>query len=139
MCAVYAPTSGSAQVSRSNLHGNAHTCSTCGATIVAKRGSRRQQHCSAKCRDAARRARNFKKIGRARYPSSGVPRSAKNSLSSSKASKPSLANQPIRVSRRRLIEIEVIAPQEWKAVTSIDGVDSWVAYLRPSPLVRTAR
>ena len=138
MSALYAPTSGSTQDSRSRFHGNAPSCSTCGAAIVAKRGSRRQRYCSPKCRDAARRERNFQKIGLARYPRSGVPRSTKKSRSASEASTAGLADQRNRVSRRRLIEIEVIAPHEWKSATSTDSVVSWVAHLRPSPLVRNA-
>ena len=63
----------------------------------------------------------------------------KNLVHASDASTAGLADQPNRVSRWRLIEIEVIAPHEWKPVTSTDGVVSWVAYLRPSPLVRSAQ
>ena len=83
MSSVYAPAIASAQALRPHRHGNAPTCDTCGAVIVAKRGSRRQRFCSPKCRDTARRERNFHKIGRARYPRSGVPRSVKNSINNS--------------------------------------------------------
>ena len=138
MCAVYAPAVASAQASRPHHHGNARTCGTCGAVIVAKRGSRRQRFCSPKCRDAARRSRNFQKIGKTRYPHSGVPRSDKNSLGNSNASETDIADRSLRISRHRIIEIELIAPHDWEPVISADGVVSWVAYLRPSPLVRSA-
>ena len=139
MSSVYAPAIASAQALRPHRHGNAPTCDTCGAVIVAKRGSRRQRFCSTKCRDAARRSRNFQKMGKTRYPHSGVPRSAKNSLGTSNTFETDFADRGPRISRHRIIEIEVIAAHDWEPVTSADGVVSWVTYLRPSPLVRSAQ
>lgn len=136
MCAVYAPAVASAQVSRPHCHGNAPTCGTCGAVVVAKRGSRRQRFCSARCRDAARRSRNFQKIGKARYLHSGKPRSDKNSLGNSNASKTDIADRSPRISRHRIIEIEVIAAHYWQPFVSTDGVTGWATFLKPPVLVR---
>ena len=136
MCAVYAPAVASAQASRPHRHGNAPTCGTCGAVIVAKRGSRRQRFCSPKCRDAARRSRNFQKIGRTRYPHSGVPRSAKNSLGTSNTSETDFADRGPRISWHRIIEIEVIAAHDWQPLVSTDSVTGWATFLKPPVLVR---
>jgi len=74
-------------------HGNRVICVGCGAVLEPKRGSRRQKFCSYTCRDAARRERNFlatgcsRRVDRgtenaipegARYPTSAIPRSVKN-------------------------------------------------------------
>jgi hypothetical protein len=44
-------------------NGNASTCEACGAPLRPKRGSRRQKYCSYRCRDEARRGRNFANSG----------------------------------------------------------------------------
>jgi len=138
MCAIYAPISGGAQGCRVQRHVNAPFCATCGVVIVAKCGSRRQRYCSLKCRDEARRRRNFHKIGRARYPRSGVPRSVGIPAENSAACSAQVTDRRVRIPWRRIVEIEVIAPHDWKCVTSADGVVGWVTQLRPSPLVQKA-
>jgi hypothetical protein len=69
----------------SRRNGNDSTCAVCGEAITPKRGSRRQRYCSDRCRDDARRARNFEISGRTRYPTTRNPRSVKNSYAKSTA------------------------------------------------------
>jgi hypothetical protein len=40
-------------------HGNASSCARCGTPLRPKHASRRQRYCSYRCRDTARRERNF--------------------------------------------------------------------------------
>ena len=48
--------------------GNATRCLVCGSTVNPRRASRRQKYCSYRCRDEARRARNFAASGATRTP-----------------------------------------------------------------------
>jgi hypothetical protein len=50
-----------------------YQCATCGAPLDIKHNGRPRRFCSDRCWDAARRNRNFRVSGRARYPSQGVP------------------------------------------------------------------
>jgi predicted nucleic acid-binding Zn ribbon protein len=50
-----------------------YECATCGAPLDIKHNGRPRRFCSDRCWDAARRNRNFRVSGRARYPSQGVP------------------------------------------------------------------
>ncbi len=68
-------------------NGNATRCDHCGAPLHPKRGSRRQKFCSYRCRDEARRARNYAIFGSARRGSQGIPRSVQNIDAKSKACK----------------------------------------------------
>jgi hypothetical protein len=58
--------------------GNASACATCGKPLRPKRGSRRQCYCSYRCRDEARRARNFADLAATRRGSQAIPRSVQN-------------------------------------------------------------
>ena len=136
MCAVYAPTVPTVQAASRQRHGNSANCGTCGAPLAANRASRRQRFCSASCRDAARRSRNFQKIGKARYPHSGMPRSDKNSLGNTNASRTDIADRGPRISWHRIIEIEIIAAHDWQPLVSTDGVTGWATFLKPPVLVR---
>jgi hypothetical protein len=64
--------------------GNASACATCGERLRPKRGSRRQRYCSYRCRDEARRARNFANLATTRRGSPAMPRSVENNGATSK-------------------------------------------------------
>jgi hypothetical protein len=55
--------------------GNASRCLVCGSAIKPRRASRRQRYCSFRCRDEARRARNFAASGATRKGDPAIPRS----------------------------------------------------------------
>ena len=76
-------------------NGNRITCESCGKTISPKRGSRRQQYCGARCRENARRARNFEIMGR----TSPAPRSVENTLINSAACKGDFADRASLIKR----------------------------------------
>jgi hypothetical protein len=60
---------------RAGQVGRRRRCESCGASFTPKRAARRQFFCSDRCRDAARRGRNFELFGQARRGSGPVPRS----------------------------------------------------------------
>jgi hypothetical protein len=132
MRAVYAPSIATVQVPGRKRHGNSTCCAVCGAVLHPKRASRRQQFCSARCRDENRRTRNFVKIGRARYPHSGVPRSIKNTFENSITSSDDIAGRGAAIPWPRIIDIEVFQRHDWKPITSTDGVACFVARLASS-------
>ena len=129
MPVVYALPVPAEQAPQRKQHGNSTRCAVCGAALHPKRASRRQRFCSDRCRDEDRRARNFAKIGRARYPHSGVPRSVKNSAANSSTSKGEIAGRGSAIPWQRIIETEVIEAHAWEPVTSTDGVVCQVARL----------
>jgi hypothetical protein len=111
--------------------GNAVCCQKCGEPLHPKRGSRRQLYCSYKCRDEARRQRNFAASGATRYPSQGIPRSVENQpLSSNGCKADFVVRPPCIVGPARVIETEVIAGRSWESVVSPDGVTCQVARYR---------
>jgi hypothetical protein len=71
--------------------GNARCCANCGRPIKPKRNSRRQRSCSYRCRDEARRARDFAD----RYPHQAIPRSVENRPLASTACKGDFADRPL--------------------------------------------
>ena len=128
---LYAPPGAAEQVPKRKQHGNSMCCAVCGTTLHPKRASRRQRFCSVQCRDENRRTRNFAKIGRARYPRSGEPRSVKNSAANSATSKSEIAGRGSPIPWPRIIKTEVIDVHGWEQVTSTDGVVCQVAHLVP--------
>jgi hypothetical protein len=49
-------------------NGNAATCEVCKKALAPKRGSRRQSYCCYRCRNEARRRRNFERFARTKAP-----------------------------------------------------------------------
>jgi hypothetical protein len=132
-------------------HGNAAVCAMCGEPLTPKRGSRRQMFCSARCRDAARRARNSAASGYSRpktrnarrcvkkrcpLPRSPVPRSVKNPPVNSIACKTDFRGRGCvdEALWQRIVAAEVIGPHHWTTTVSSDGVVSEIAQLRPRAL-----
>jgi hypothetical protein len=60
-------------------NGNAISCTTCGKPITPKPASRRKRYCSYRCRDEARRQRNFANFACTRTTGEAIPRSARKS------------------------------------------------------------
>ncbi len=109
--------------------GNQAVCATCGTTLATQRASRRQKYCSYRCRDTARRERNFATFSATRYPYLGKPRSVRNRPLLSKDCKGVFADRPPRINAvpRRVIERELFADRGWLTITSPDGVVCQVA------------
>jgi len=108
--------------------GNAVCCQKCGKLLHPKRGSRRQQYCSYKCRDEARRARNFAASATTRRGSQPIPRSVENQpLVSNGCKADFVVRPPCIVGPAIVIEREVIDGRIWESVTSPDGVVTQVA------------
>jgi len=59
-------------------NGNLLNCQNCGRPLRPKRGSRRQTYCGYRCRNEARRNRNFVGSGHTRYPGQANARSVDN-------------------------------------------------------------
>ena len=104
--------------------GNLACCEACGAALSPLRGSRRQKFCSYRCRDEARRARNYARFSATRYPSKGKPRPVENRPLHSRDCGGVFADRPHRINAvpRAVIERELFAGAEWVTVTSPDGV-----------------
>ena len=112
-------------------HGNAGACTVCGKLINPKRGSRRQRYCSYRCRDEARRGRNFAVSATTRKGSPAVPRSVENRPLVSNGYKADfVVRPPCIVGPAIVIEREIIAGRSWESVTSPDGVCCQVARYR---------
>jgi hypothetical protein len=110
--------------------GNVLCCENCDATLRPKRGSRRQKFCSYKCRDEARRARNFAFFGSARRGSQGIPRSVENKPDNSTACNGRFRDQPPDISApKRVIAQELFDSRDWIEVISPDGVACVVAQM----------
>jgi hypothetical protein len=73
--------------------GNASRCLVCGCLIKPRRASRRQRYCSYRCRDEARRARNFTASGATRRGSPAIPRSVQINGARSTACKAAFDDQ----------------------------------------------
>src|SRR6516162_3210538 len=111
--------------------GNALRCQKCGKPLHAKRGSRRQLYCSYKCRDEARRSRNFAALACTRRGSQGIPRSVENQPLVSNGYKAYyVVRPPCIVGPARVIQTEIIAGRNWESVTSPNGVPCMVAGCR---------
>jgi hypothetical protein len=103
-------------------HGNAGACTVCGKLINPKRGSRRQRYCSYRCRDEARRTRNFAVSATTRRGSQAIPRSVENKPINSNGCKADFAGRGSSPSSRKLriegprdiIEAEVFRGREWR-------------------------
>jgi hypothetical protein len=104
--------------------GNLACCEACGAALSPRRGSRRQKFCSYRCRDEARRARNYTRFSATRYPNKEKPRSVQNQPLHSRDCKDVFADRPSRINAvpRAVIDRELFAGAEWVTVTSPDGV-----------------
>jgi hypothetical protein len=98
--------------------GNVWYCANCGRLINPKRASRRQRFCTYRCRDEARRARDFAEY----YPNRPNPRSVENRPLVSTICKANFVDRASIIGPRVVIEIEIIADRDWKSVTSPDGV-----------------
>jgi hypothetical protein len=111
--------------------GNAMNCAGCGVRLDPKRGSRRQKFCSYTCRDEARRARNHAISGSARRGSQAIPRSVENNADNSNACNGHFGDRASGIhGPAHVIEQEVLAKWNWRAVTSADGVVVEVAITR---------
>ena len=111
--------------------GNAVCCQKCGKPLHPIRGSRRQRYCSYKCRDEARRSRNFAASASTRRGSQAIPRSVENRLLVSDGYKADfVVRPPCIVGPAIVIEREIIAGRSWESVTSPDGVCCQVARYR---------
>ena len=108
--------------------GNAVYCQRCGAKLHPKRASRRQLYCSYRCRDEARRGRNFAVSATTRRGSPAIPRSVENRPLVSTSCKNGFAGRtPSIVGPQIVIETEIIAGRIWKSVVSPDDVCCEVA------------
>lgn len=65
--------------------GNAIKCLVCGSAIELRRAGRRRKYCCYRCRDEARRERNFTTSGATRRGSPGIPRKSGDNLINSMA------------------------------------------------------
>jgi hypothetical protein len=95
-------------------NGNLAKCEQCGKPLQPKRGSRRQTYCNLKCRDAARRERNFIASGYARHPSPAIPRSVENSTVISVVSKGQ--------KRGRAFPLNILGGHRWPGAEPLDRV-----------------
>ena len=108
--------------------GNAIYCQHCGAKLHPKRASRRQLYCSYRCRDEARRARNFAVSATTRRGRPAIPRSVENQpLVSTSCKDGFAARTPSIIGPQIVIETEIIANRTWQSVISPDGVYCEVA------------
>jgi hypothetical protein len=73
-------------------NGNCATCANCSEPLHPKRGSRRQRFCSYRCRDEARRNRNFQFFATTR---SAIPRSVQNNRVGSVAWRGDFGDRPL--------------------------------------------
>ena len=111
--------------------GNGTRCLACGSTLHPKRTSRRQRYCSYRCRDEARRARNFAASGATRRGSPAIPRTVKNRPLTSISCEGGFAGRtPSIIGPRVVIATEIIAGRIWEWEVSPDGVWSEVARVR---------
>ena len=101
--------------------GNALVCTNCGAAIIPKRASRRQRYCSYKCRDEARRARNFAISATTRRGTPLIPRPVQNNSVRSRTCEGSFHDRA-RGIPRAVIEVEILGGRKWREVLSPDGV-----------------
>ena len=103
--------------------GNATGCLVCGSAITPRRASRRQRYCSYRCRDEARRARNFAASGATRRGSPAIRRPDENPSSISTTCKGGFAGRaPSIIGPQVVIATEIIAGRIWKSVVGPDGV-----------------
>jgi hypothetical protein len=94
--------------------GNSVVCVVCGAPLHPKRGSRRQLYCSYRCRDEARRARNFELLAVTRRGRPLIPRSVENNGIGSMACKAEFRDRAFRIRGPRVvIEAEIFAERNW--------------------------
>ena len=108
--------------------GNAVYCQRCGAKLHPKRASRRQLYCSYRCRDEARRGRNFAVSATTRRGSPAIPRSVENRpLVSTSCKNGFVGRTPSIIGPQIVIETEIIAGRSWKSVVSPHGVCCEVA------------
>src|SRR6516165_12083582 len=111
--------------------GNAVCCQKCGKPLHPKRGSRRQQYCSYKCRDEARRDRNFAVSATTRRGRKAIPRPVENQPLVSNGYKADFAGRDFSiVGPAKVIEREIIAGRIWESVVSPDGVTCQIARYR---------
>jgi hypothetical protein len=111
--------------------GNARRCIVCGSTINPRRASRRQKYCSYRCRDEARRTRNFAVSGATRRGSPAIPRSVENHPLASTSCTGGFAGRASSIiGPQILFETEIVAGRIWKSVVSPDGVRCEVARVR---------
>ena len=110
--------------------GNARTCIVCGSAIKPRRGSRRQKYCCYRCRDEARRARNFEVFATTRRVGASIPRSGGNNQSNPRACNGHFGDRTFGIlAPRAVIQAEVFGNRRWRRVTSPDGVTCDVSHL----------
>ena len=122
-----------AVIERDGSRGRAGTCcANCGKRLdpQTKRAGRPQRFCSDKCRDEARRARNFAAFGATRRGRSRKPRNVQNNHAASKACRSNSGDRASGVCGPvRVISRELFAGLTWRAVISPDDVRAEVARL----------
>ena len=112
-------------------NGNSANCSNCGEPLNPKRGSRRQRFCSYRCRDEARRNRNFATFATTRP---AIPRSVQNNVAASTACVLENRDQASGIGGpRKVIMVELVARRTWRDVISVDGVRCQVTRLGGGP------
>ena len=111
--------------------GNALCCQKCGKPLHPKRGSRRQRYCGYKCRDEARRSRNFAASASTRRGSQAIPRSVENQPLVSNGYKADFVGRASSiVGPAKVIATEIIVGRSWESAVSPDGVPCMVASYR---------
>ena len=109
--------------------GNARTCSVCGSALKPRRAGRRKKYCCYRCRDEARRARNFEVFATTRRVGASIPRSGGNNQSNPRACNGHFGDRLGILAPRAVIQVEVFGNRRWRRVTSPDGVTCDVSHL----------
>ena len=132
---LFNPSASNPQSAADGFAGNARHCAQCGKSLRPKKASRRQRFCDSRCRDKARRERNFAAVAATRrrtpHPSAAIPRSVENPPLTSTACKGDFADRAYSISGPRVaVETEIVAGRGWQPVTSPDGVTCEVTRVR---------
>lgn len=109
--------------------GNATECVVCGSPIKPRRTGRRKKYCCYRCRDEARRERNFAASGATRRGSPGIPRKLENNHAKSMTCNGHFVDRGYGIlGPREVIEAEAFGNRRWWRLISPDGVSCEVAY-----------
>jgi hypothetical protein len=129
-----APSSNGATAQRRESRGNgsekqvqriehAATCAVCGKSLKPNRTGRPRCYCSDRCRDEARRGRDYASFVGCRYPNEEIPQNADNNAARSMTCEGHFGDQAHGIiGPAGVIAVEVTARRRWCAETSIDGV-----------------
>jgi hypothetical protein len=128
------------QFAHAGRAGNAFVCTNCGVPLNPKRGSRRQLYCSYRCRDEARRARNFAASASTRRGSPAIPRPVENNDGRSRTYRTDFRDRASHICGPRVvIEVEVAGRSNWAETISVDSVRTEVAQLSRAPRLSNRR